>query len=167
MRGLAGFAAFVLIATACRHAERVVTLDLIAAFPATDSAGPTTEIRAGDRRATDAFIEGWSPAERGDDGRFIAWANAPRASISFDAGPRPLETAVVLDCVVGERARVPLVFTRLNGRPVGRFRLSPGAQQIRMTLRAAQQVAGRNLLDLFVSGGHLSAERHEMPRHFG
>jgi len=167
MRGLAGFAAFVLAATACRHPEHAVTLDLIEAFPATDSAGPTTQIRAGDRRAADNFLEGWSPPERGEDGQFIAWSNAPRASISFDAGPRPLETTVVLDCVVGEPSHVPAVFARLNGRPVGRFRLSPGAEQIRVALRAEQQVAGRNVLDLFVPGGHVSAERGEIPRHFG
>src|SRR5439155_2432693 len=68
---------------------------------------------------------------------------------------------------VTELGHVPFVFTRLNARPVGRYRLSPGAQQIRMTLRAEQQVAGRNLLDLFVPGARAGSEGSATPKRFG
>src|SRR2546426_2341156 len=116
----AALAAFLLGAAACRRGastgERTVVLDLIDAFPATDSGGPTMEIRAGDRRAADSFAEGWSPPERGEDGRDVAWASAPKSSVSFDAGPRPLDTRLVLDCIVAsESARLPALFLRLNG----------------------------------------------------
>src|SRR5438445_8594264 len=91
-----------LVAAGCRPPGEAVTFDLITAFPATDSGGPTTEIRAGDQRAADSFVDGWSAPRRDADGGLVAWADAPTASISFDAGAHPLETTVTLDCVVGD-----------------------------------------------------------------
>jgi len=142
-----------------------MVFDLIETFSATDSAGPTTEIRAGDGRAAGNFVEGWSPPERDEEGQLVAWSNAPRASISFDAGPHPLDTTVVLDCVVREPMHA--LFSRLNGRPSGSFRVSAGAQQIRVALHAEQQVAGRNVLELSVPAAYVPAERHEITRRFG
>ena len=148
-------------------AGEAVTFDLITAFPATDSGGPTTEIRAGDQRAADSFVDGWSAPRRDADGGLVAWADAPTASISFDAGAHPLETTVTLDCVVGDLGHVPFVLPRLNGRPVGRYRLSPGTQQIRMTLRAEQLVAGRNVLNLFVPTAHPGPDAPDAAKRFG
>src|SRR2546426_1997990 len=166
-----GVAACLLGPVACRRGassgERVVVLDLIDAFPATDSAGPTMDVRAGDRGAADSFVEGWSPPQRAEDGQLVAWAHGPRTLIAFDAGPRPFETTVTLDCVVADLGHVPFVFARLNARPVGRFRVSAGAQQIRMTVRAGQQGGGRNVLDLFVPGARGGGEPNETPQRLG
>src|SRR5436309_8584363 len=126
----AGLAACLLGPAACRRGaspdERAVVLDLIEAFPATESGAPTTELRPGDRLGADRFVEGWSPPERGEDGRLIAWAKAPRSLLAFEAGADPAATTVTLDCVVTDLGHVPFVFARLNGRPVGRYQLSPG-----------------------------------------
>ena len=60
VRALVVLAACLLAAGGCRRSastgERAVALDLIAAFSATDSVGPTTEIRVGDRRAATEAI---------------------------------------------------------------------------------------------------------------
>src|SRR5439155_633275 len=130
--------------------------------------GPMTEIHAGDRRATSSFVEGWSPPARDEDGRDVAWASSPRASIAFDAGTRPLDMTIVLDCVLaGEPARPRFVFIRTNGRPAGRFKLERGAQELRIAVLPSYLQPGRNVLDVLVPGYPASPGHRDSPMKFG
>src|SRR5438093_7238796 len=76
VRALVVLGACLLGAGGCRRSAstgaRAVAVDLVEAFAATESAGPMTEIHAGDRRATSSFVEGWSPPARDEDGRDVA-----------------------------------------------------------------------------------------------
>jgi len=172
VRALVVLAACLLAAGGCRRSAstgaRAVAVDLVEAFAATDSAGPMTEIHAGDRRATSSFVEGWSPPARDEDGRDVAWASSPRASIAFDAGTRPLDMTIVLDCVLaGEPARPRFVFIRTNGRPAGRFKLERGAQELRIAVLPSYLQPGRNVLDVLMPGYPASPGHRDSPMKFG
>lgn len=143
----------VLAAGCQRQSDSAVALDLVRALAATASAGPTARIDPAEPAAWVHFVSGWTVPERAEDGGTVVWVSRSRGRVWFDAGPRPVDRIMVIECESRADPAYPLrVLVRVNWRGAGRLRVARGIRKLRVVLPATLQVPGRNVVDFVVAG---------------
>ena len=139
-------AAFLVVATGCRGADKSIVHDLVLVAPAADMEFPWEHLAFGTLAAEPFQETGFErvPLDPFSDG----YANVgPKARVLF-RWPEPSSRFAVLDAAPNRGAQHTSVVARLNGSPVARFVLDQGRRRYGFALPAEVQRPGGNRLRL-------------------
>ena len=136
-------------ASACRRADSShVAIDLLQQFPYTSSGKHAPRIDFGKPGAEAYLLHGWSPREVLPSGESVVRGIQRRAALQFVVN-EPAERRLIVHCALLSRraARPQKVMIRLNGRWLVPILPKDGFNDFAVTLPAAAQRPGRNLLE--------------------